>query len=320
MKPTVSIITPYLDPGAYLAEAIASVEEQTFAGWELLLVDDGSSDESRAIADAGGARDSRIRSLERPSDTTAGAAAARNWGISHATGEFLVFLDADDRLLPGKLGTEVALMERYSEIGMTCGGTIWWYPREERRNWTDEARSLRPGLYDGSVLLNRAMLLQRMHVPCLCGVMVRRRDLPAGSPFEEAFALYEDQTLLVKMMLSAPVYIGRHLTALYRQHPHSTSARAEEAGDYERHAPHRARGAFLRWVRGYAQAAGKNESSIIEALAIADAIQSGDRSQLTPRQRAVLRRFALQDRIKRLARPLRKLVQRTALRARSARS
>lgn len=320
MRPAVSIITPYLDPGAYLAEAIASVEEQTFAGWELVLVDDGSSDNSRVIADAAAARDARIRSLERPSDTTAGAAAARNWGMSQATGEFLVFLDADDRLLPDKLRTEVALMERHPEIGMTCGGTTWWYPGEERRNWSDEARSLRPGVYYGSVLLNRAMLLQRMHVPCLCGVMVRRRDVPAGPAFEEAFALYEDQTLLVKMMLSAPVYLGRHLTALYRQHPNSTSARAEETGEYQRHAPHRARGAFLRWVRGYAQAAGKNEPSILEALAIADAIQSGDRSQLTLRQRAVLRRFALQDRIKRIASPVRKFLRwRTKLTARSAR-
>jgi hypothetical protein len=209
-------------------------------------------------------------------------------------------------------------MQRHPEIGMTCGGTIWWYPGEERRNWSDEARSLRPGVYDGSVLLNRAMLLQRMHVPCLCGVMVRRRDLPAGPPFEEAFALYEDQTLLVKMMLGAPVYLGRHLTALYRQHPHSTSARAEQAGEYQRHAPHRARGAFLRWIRGYAQAAGKNEPSILEALAIADAVQSGDRSQLTLRQRAVLRGFALQDGIKRIARPIRKLfARRTNLRAQS---
>ena len=310
MKPAVSIITPYLDAGDFLAEAINSVEKQEFGGWELILVDDGSSDGSRAIADQAGRRDPRIRSLARPSEIRAGAAAARNWGIGQAKGDFLVFLDADDRLLPDKLRTEIGLMQRYPEAGMTCGGTIWWFPGEERRNWSDEARALRPGLYDGSVPLNRAMLLQRIHVPCLCAVMLRRSALPPGPPFEESFALYEDQTLLAKMMLSAPVYVGWHLTALYRQHGQSTSSRAEESGEYQRLAPHSARTRFLHWVRDYVGQTATATPAIKEALAIAEAVQSGEGARLTPRLRARLLGFALQDRVKRLTRPFRRVFRR----------
>jgi hypothetical protein len=151
--------------------------------------------------------------------------------------------------------------------------------------------------------------MQRLDVPCLCALMVRRSALPPGPAFEEAFALYEDQTLFVKMMLRAPVYVSRHLTALYRQHPQSTSARAEEAGEYHRLVPHRARREFLEWVRDYAQAVGKMDASIDEALAVAEAIQSGDRSQLTPAQHAMLRRFAFQDRMRRLIWLVRRMVR-----------
>lgn len=309
MTRVVSIITPYRDAEAYLAEAIASVEEQTFAGWELILVDDGSADRSRSLADGAAARDSRIRSLARPADVAAGAAAARNWGIAQSSGEFLVFLDADDRLLSDKLRTELALMEQFPAAGMTCGGAIWWHPGEQLRNWSDEVRSPGPGIYEGSLLLCRAILMQRMHVPCLCSVMLRRSKLPAGPAFEESFALYEDQTLLVKMLLSTPVYVGRHLTALYRQHPQSTSARAERTGEYRRLARHSARGDFLYWVRTVLETRGM-EPAIGAALALAEAIQSGNYSRLTGAQRATLFRFALQDRVKRLLRPLRRLLRR----------
>jgi hypothetical protein len=286
VTPTVSIVTPYLDAAAHLSEAIASVHDQSFPEWELILIDDRSTDDSRAIADTAAASDPRVRSLSLPDHVTPGAAAARNWGISQSRGEFLVFLDADDRLLPDKLRTEVDLMRQNPDIGMTCGGTIWWYPGEEKRNWSDEAR-LRAGVYDGSVLLSRAILLQRMHVPCLCAVMVRRSALPEGTPFEEQFALYEDQTLLAKVALNLPVYIGGHLTALYRQHGESTSARAEKSGEYQRHGPHSARTAFLRWVRGHAAQTVTGSPSVEDALSIAEAVQSGDRRQLTARQRAL---------------------------------
>jgi glycosyltransferase involved in cell wall biosynthesis len=316
VKPRVSVVTPYKDGEAHLVEAIGSVETQTESAWELLLVDDGSSDGSRAIADAAAARDPRIRSLVRPPDAASGAAGARNWGVRQARGEFLVFLDADDRFLRDKLATELALMDRHPDAAMVCGGTIWWYPDKERRNWSDEIRSLGPGVLPPPVLLDRVLLLQRAHVPCLCAVMVRKEALGGADPFEERFRLYEDQAMLVRLALERPVYVGRHLTAFYRQHSGSTSSRAEQLGDYDRKGRHGARTDFLQWIRTYAEGRDALESSTREAIAVAQSAQSGDRSALNLRQRAQLFRFGVIDALGSIVRLGRRLMRR--LKARSA--
>ena len=313
MMPRVSIVTPYKDADAHLAEAISSVLAQSSDAWELLLIDDGSSDGGRAIADAAAARDPRVRSLVRPPDAASGAAGARNWGVRQARGEFLVFLDADDCLLPNKLATELALMDRFLDVAMTCGGTIWWYPDDDRRNWSDEIRTLGPGVIAPPLLVDRVFLLQRGHVPSLCAVMIRRAVL-GDSPFEERFRLYEDQAMLVKVALEHPVYVGRHLTALYRQHGASTSARAEQSGEYRRIGGHSARSAFLDWLRSYAGSRGRLAPSTREALALAEAKQSGDWSTLTRRQRALAWRYAAVDRtgklVRRTGRRLKRLMAR----------
>jgi glycosyltransferase involved in cell wall biosynthesis len=288
VKPVVSIITPYLNAAAFLGEAIASVEDQTFPQWELILVDDGSTDKSREIAGTASARDARIRSLVRPSDRDPGAASARNWGIEQATGDFLLFLDADDRFLPAKLSTEIGLMDRFPEADLTCGGTIWWHPEDETRNWSDEIRSISPGLYDPPFLVNLALLLQRTHVPCLCGAMVRRNAVPRGDPFELSLSLYEDQSFLLKILSERRAYIGRHVTALYRQHRDSTSSKARELGEYRRIGPHRARTKFLAWARAYLEARPQIFAKSEKALLLAEAIQSKDYSSLEGRQRADL--------------------------------
>jgi glycosyltransferase involved in cell wall biosynthesis len=288
MKPLVSIITPYLNAEEFLAEAIASVEKQSLGNWELLLVDDGSTDSSRQIADAAGERDRRIRSLTRPSDRVAGAASARNCGIEEASGEYLTFLDADDLFLPEKLSTEISLMARFPDVGMTCGGTVWWHPGQEDRDWSDEIRSLRPDRYEPPVLLNLALLLQRAHVPSLCGVMVRREAVPTAAPFETSLSLYEDQTLLLKVLADRPVYVGRHLTALYRQHPSSTSSTAGNVGEYLRTGPHPARAKFLAWARTYFEERPHLLARSAEALLLAEALQSGDYSQVDRQQRIEL--------------------------------
>src|SRR5437773_8185120 len=94
--PAVSVVVIFKDAGGFLAEAIASVLAQTFRDWELLLVDDGSTDTSSATArreaelDAG-----RVRYLDHPGHANRGMSATRNLGLAHARGEFVAFLDAD---------------------------------------------------------------------------------------------------------------------------------------------------------------------------------------------------------------------------------
>lgn len=108
VTPAVSIITPCYNCAATLAATVDSVLAQDFPDWELLLVDDASSDGTVDLAEAYQQRDGRIRLLRR--EKNGGAARARNLGIENARGRYIAFIDADDVWLPHKLSRQIALM------------------------------------------------------------------------------------------------------------------------------------------------------------------------------------------------------------------
>jgi teichuronic acid biosynthesis glycosyltransferase TuaG len=110
VSPRVSVITPIWNAAATLSETVASVRAQSFGDWEMLLVDDGSTDGSRALAERLAATDPRLRLLGWRDNR--GPAAARNAGIRAARGRFIAFLDADDCWRREKLARQVGYMER----------------------------------------------------------------------------------------------------------------------------------------------------------------------------------------------------------------
>lgn len=107
--PLISIIMPVYNAGALLNTAVESVLCQSFADFELLLVDDGSTDDSAALAHALAKKDSRIRVLEQPN---AGICAARNLGLQHCRGRWFTFCDDDDTMLPRALETLLNLAKK----------------------------------------------------------------------------------------------------------------------------------------------------------------------------------------------------------------
>src|SRR6185369_4754962 len=112
----------------FIEEAIASVFAQTYPHWELLLVDDGSTDGGTAIARGYAARHpDRVRYLEHPGHANRGMSASRNLGIAAARGAYVAFLDADDTWLPGKLTAQVALLHTHPEAAMVYGRTLIWH-------------------------------------------------------------------------------------------------------------------------------------------------------------------------------------------------
>ncbi len=104
----VSIVMPVFNAAEWLEHSIGSLLAQHFRDWELLAVDDCSTDDSLARLRHWAARDSRIRAIALPAN--AGVAAARNAGIDAACGRWIAFLDADDRWAPAKLELQVADM------------------------------------------------------------------------------------------------------------------------------------------------------------------------------------------------------------------
>lgn len=129
----ISIIVPVYNSSFFLEECIRSVVSQTFGDWELLLIDDGSTDGSGEICDCWAKKDARIRTIHQKN---AGVSAARNKGILESKGDYLMFLDSDDAL---NKDTCALLINYQSEICADCvifgskqeSGTLW-IPEEEK--------------------------------------------------------------------------------------------------------------------------------------------------------------------------------------------
>ena len=113
--PKISVIVPVYQAEAFLDQCVQSMLAQTERDFELLLIDDGSPDNSPALCDAYAVRDSRIRVLHKPNG---GVSSARNAGLDAAGGEFIVFLDSDDWAEPDYLSRLLALQAQTAEEGV----------------------------------------------------------------------------------------------------------------------------------------------------------------------------------------------------------
>jgi GT2 family glycosyltransferase len=119
--PTVSVIMPAYNAGAYLRDAVRSVLRQTLTDLELLVIDDGSSDDTVAVARALAAGDSRVRVLAQPN---AGPGPARNTGFAAALGRYFAFLDSDDEWEPTFLAEQVGVLEARPDIDVLIGNAL----------------------------------------------------------------------------------------------------------------------------------------------------------------------------------------------------
>lgn len=125
--PTVTVLVPVYNRAAYIRDAIESILAQTFTDFELLIIDDASSDGSAdAVASY---RDERLRLLRNADNL--GIPGSRNRGIDEARGEFLAFLDSDDRARPERLAHQVAFLRDHREYA-AVGSWIEWMDREGR--------------------------------------------------------------------------------------------------------------------------------------------------------------------------------------------
>ena len=110
--PLVSVVIPTYNSAQFIGEAVRSVLEQTYSHHEVIVVDDGSTDNSEDVLRLFGERIQYIHQENR------GPSAARNGGIRLAKGDYICFLDADDLWLPGKLEVQVSFMERHKDLGV----------------------------------------------------------------------------------------------------------------------------------------------------------------------------------------------------------
>lgn len=125
IRSLVSVVMVFFNEERFLQEAIDSVFAQSYDNWEMLLVDDGSTDKSSEIALGYAERYSeKMLYLEHDGHRNRGTSASRNLAIRNAKGEYIAFLDADDVWLPCILEQQVAIMDSQPEAALVCGQTL----------------------------------------------------------------------------------------------------------------------------------------------------------------------------------------------------
>ena len=264
-KPVVSVIIIFFNAEKFLEEAIRSVLIQSYDGWELLLVDDGSSDHSTQIAYRYATSSSgNVRYLEHVGHNNRGMSASRNLGIQAAKGDYISFLDADDVWLPHKLKDQVTMLESYPQIGMVCGASQYWY------SWQDDLKEdvvVPVGAPANSIvqppnLITLLYPLGEGAAPCLSALLIRRKIVEEVRGFEEMFrGMYEDQAFLSKVYLCTPIFVSSAYWDRYRQHQNSCVAVAFKAGEYNS-----IRKFFLNWLEDYLRDHGEQHTPVWDRL------------------------------------------------------
>ncbi|MEO8260084.1 MAG: glycosyltransferase family 2 protein [Acidobacteriota bacterium] len=185
MAPTVSVVIPAFNRAATVCPAIASVLAQTFQDFEIIVVDDGSTDATPAVVEA--LADPRITLIRHARNR--GASAARNTGIAVSRGPYIAFLDSDDEWLPAKLERQLDVFGRASpRVGLVAGGVECFFADGT------VSRHIPHRFAD----LPRALLTKNVVGPTSVG-MVRRGALQAAGGFDESLPASQDRDLWVRI-------------------------------------------------------------------------------------------------------------------------
>jgi glycosyltransferase involved in cell wall biosynthesis len=267
-KPIVSVIMIFFNEEKFIEEAIASVLAQAYEHWELLLVDDGSSDLSTEIAQSYAEKyPEKVRYLEHENHQNRGMSATRNLGLSKAKGEYIAFLDGDDVYLPHKLEQQVTILNSQPEAAIVYGITMDWFswtgnPEDSQRDIIPSLGIATNTLIKPPVLFN--LILQRQAAsPCTCSVLIRRKIIREVGGFVETFrGLYEDQAFFSKILLKEPVYPVDQCWDKYRRHSESCCSVAKQTGEYY----YSGRLVFLNWLKDYLTEQGISNNAIWQAL------------------------------------------------------
>jgi len=267
-KIKVSVVLSFLNAERFLEQAIESVLRQTFTRWELLLVNDGSTDRSTKIAQEYAEKHTGVvRFLEHHMHRNRGLPASRNVGIRNANGDYIALLDADDLWLPNKLDRQVEILDSHSEVALVYGASLWWHSWAGGTQADTQAPLGIPGdrVYAPPDLLSLT-LSGKAPSPCPSDVMFRKESVINLGAFEESFigifSMYEDQSFLMKVYAELPVYVSSECWDYYRVHPDQMCATVIRAG--------RKRDAeyfFLSWVQEYLSRHGQLNPELRSILA-----------------------------------------------------
>jgi len=177
--PLVSIVVPCYNHGHYLGQAIASVLAQTYSNYEIIVVDDGSQDDTRSVVERFGSP--KIRYLFQENR---GRSNARNAGLAVASGDYIAFLDSDDFYLPEKLALQIDFLQQHPEFGMIY--TSAYCIAEDGRPIAASYEATDSGWIYEKIAFFRPLTIT------LPTVMLKREVVEAVGGFDERMDRFED--------------------------------------------------------------------------------------------------------------------------------
>ncbi|ACU04230.1 glycosyltransferase family 2 protein [Pedobacter heparinus] len=201
----VSVIIPCYNHGRYLSKAIESVLAQTYTHFEIIVVDDGSGDNTKETAQ-------NYKEVKYIYQMNQGLSAARNTGIDESTGEYLVFLDADDWLLKDALMINLNFIQASPQLAFVSGGFSFFFNKDQKM-W-DETSKVESNHY--------CHLLQKNFIAMIATVMFRRWVFDSFR-YDTTLKVCEDYDLYLKVARRHPVAHHTELIAVYFIHDSNVS-------------------------------------------------------------------------------------------------
>lgn len=204
--PLVSVVIPTYNRQNLVRDAIRSVVEQTYDRWELVVVDDGSTDDTEDVVRS--YADPRIAYVENTGPQ--GPAAARNKGVEVTSGSYLAFLDSDDIWRPGKLRVQVDFMETNPRVGIVGGGCIFVDQQREPTGYESPAPD---------EVTYEDLCISTSIPGSTSNVLVRREAFDAAGGFDPQLLRGEDRDLWIRVSREWEIRCVKEVTAEIRVHP-----------------------------------------------------------------------------------------------------
>jgi glycosyltransferase involved in cell wall biosynthesis len=205
--PLVSVIIPYYKQEAFLAETVRSAQQQTYPNFEIIVVDDGSPVPASSVLP----KSSDVRVLRTENR---GRSAARNLGFQTSLGEYIVFLDSDDRLLPGAIEAHIKALAEHPKAVLSFGA---------QRIIDEYGHEVRPPHICRPRKDYFLMLLEGNPIGCPGATMIRRHAFVQAGPFDEFFCPTEDYHLYLRLARNHPFVQHGFCVVEYRLHSNSSS-------------------------------------------------------------------------------------------------
>lgn len=195
-KPQISVIVPVHNGQAYLEDCITSIENQKGQALEVIVINDGSTDGTAGVCDRLAKRYDNLKVIALPD---LGVSAARNRGLEQAAGDYITFVDADDRLRPGMLAGLYRILTETDSDMAGCAFAIWSRPEEwEALVKTPEQRigEWETTEYNNNTYLKNALLQGNSR----CWSKLYKRSLIGSTRFRQGLTIGEDMLFLVEIM------------------------------------------------------------------------------------------------------------------------